>query len=192
MRNRGVRKLMGQVAQVYEESRSFHLKGVRESVLRRLQADAGGEDQTQREIEVWFQRPRLRLDGWNWLALVGILPGIEDETGPQMIVLDGDYEYRLSSGQWTRRKIWEGSPTLGEVVGLPLPPARVRHLTKDEAELSGRPMWVVRGTQAGIETTWWIDKASLTVAKFKKEQRLQVEVAPVWWTVYRLTSTLSA
>jgi len=163
MSSEEARKLMVQVEQVYKESYSFHLAGIMEHALLDPQADEGGQVRTQGEIEVWFQRPRLRLD---WKPRT-VPPVIENEFGPQVAVLDGDYECRLSSGQWSKRKIGWYSPTLREAVGLP--PAQVQYLSKDEAELFGRPMWVVRGRMPSAEATWWIDKTNRTVAKFQME-----------------------
>lgn len=172
MRNEEARKLMVQVEQVYEESCSFHLMGIMEHALLDPQADEGGRVQTQAEIEVWFQHPRLRCD---WKPQT-ISPGVEDESGPQVAVLDGDYEYRLSDGQWSKRKSGWYSPTLREIVGLA--PAQVQYLTKDEAELSGRPMWVVQGRMANAEATWCIDKRNLTITKFKIEAGLADPLSP--------------
>jgi hypothetical protein len=124
MRDKEARELMAQVERVYEESRSFQLIGIMALDSTHALADETDEServQIQAKIELWFRHPRLRVD----FRPLAIPSGVEDETGPQVTVVDGDYEYTLARGQWSKRKIGWYSPTLREVVGLP--PAQVRY-----------------------------------------------------------------
>jgi hypothetical protein len=177
------RKLMSQVEQVYEESRSFHVVGTMEDSLVAPEADESERPQLEGEfgrgeIEVWFERPRLRLD-WTVQIIPAVacspspmVGGVEGKTDSYVAVVDGDHEYRLSNGRWTKRKVGRCSPTLREAVGLPS--GQAQYLTKAEAELSGRPMWMASAEVTWemfgtVAVTWWIDKTDLTVAKYMME-----------------------
>ncbi|MBC7099473.1 hypothetical protein H5T52_10285 [Candidatus Bipolaricaulota bacterium] len=149
---------MGKVRQAYERIQTLH------SIARQeltFEEDHGCE-RSRFEIEMWFKRPKLRVESRPLTS-----PPPAATLAPQMIIADGEHEYRFSGGKWVKTRRWWGSVDLLEILGL-LP--RAVYMSKQQGELFGCPAWVVQGRIGdGVQATWWVDTDTLTVRKYKLE-----------------------
>ncbi|MBC7099476.1 hypothetical protein H5T52_10300, partial [Candidatus Bipolaricaulota bacterium] len=147
---------MEKVRQAYERIQTLHTVARHELVVAVLE---GGHDRrkchSESEIEMWFKRPKLRIE---YKPLTGSVA--EAPLVPQVIIADGEYEYRLSEGKWAKIKHTVDALNF---FGL----FRAVYTSKQEGELFGRPVWVVEGQIGpGLQATWWIDK-DLTVGRYE-------------------------
>ncbi len=160
-------KIMEQVEQVHQRFQSLHLVGVVEFSL-------GGEETLRAALELWYQRPRLRVE---WRPFL-VPPELKEDALREVVIVDVAYAYRLSGERWTKRPLGWYSPTLREVVGLP--PSGAQYTVKEEGELLGRPVWVVKGKVDGAQATWYVDKATLTITKFQLEGGAEQLLGPTF------------
>lgn len=157
MPNCEVVELMEEVRRAYKGIQTFHAVARHELVVLVFE---GGRDreksQSESEIEMWFKRPKLRIE---YKPLAGSIA--EAPLVPQVIIADGEYEYRLSEGKWTKIK---HTVDVLNFFGL----FQAVYTSKQEGELFGHPMWVVEGqVMPGLRATWWIDKDTLTVGRYE-------------------------
>ena len=154
-------ELMEKVRRAYEEVQTLHAVARHELVVVVFEGDnfCGKPQSEISEIEMWFKRPKLRVE---YKPLVGSSIR-EASLVPQVIIADGKYEYRLSEGKW--RKIKRTVNVLN-FLGL----FQAVYASKEEGELFGHPVWVVEGQlMPDVRVTWWIDKDTLIIGKYKLE-----------------------
>jgi|GEM_PF-4337379 hypothetical protein len=150
-------ELMEKVRRAYVGIQTLHAVALQELVFE----EDHGCEKSQFEIKIWFKRPKLRIE----CRPLTVLSAPEAALVPQVIIADGDHEYRFFGGKWVKTGERWGSVDLLEIHGL-FPQAV--YTARQKGELFGRPVWVVEGQIGpGVQVTWWVDRDTLTINKYK-------------------------